>query len=748
MKKLFLSLSLGLVSVVTLASCQNNALKGHNVEKVEAKDATYLEKGTVEYYKCTDDDCGKIFSKKGKEITIDNIYTDYLALDGKVTSVLDNGNVVTDIKVSDIKGIYNYEVYLKVTFGKKDIEMPLVHWEEELSDGADGVLADDEYVTFETKGASFASKYGVKANAKLKLRLYSLDSYESLIKFFNVDGKDKEAVTLSGRDISVSYNSEEDYTSLGQAVIDAAEAEEVEYSELKKLYDAFVDKYKYLIDEYRISGIIADSSNKDTDYDVQNAILAAINKLEEKDQEIDLAVYKTKYKHDFFLEAGYETDEEIDEYIATIDVTLTQQANALQEKMEKLKDDIASSTIPVSEGLFEYYAVSQEYAALLGYNDYLEYAYEEVYGREYTVAESNNLNQFIKSYIVPFNKSYRANLDAIYDKASGRGAAAGKVATQYNKAITMYYNYYQPQFDYINAYSKLMGETYYNNYKNYYVSGNYWYSANENDYVTAYVSSFSDGTPFMFMGPSNQGTSTFIHEFGHYNAACEGGDNISYDLDEVQSQANEALFALYLNNNSNETDVTCQVYTDILMLTLCGAITDGFLVNELEKWTYTCDYTKYEDRQYLNYEEYNEVNGITLTEEEYNSLSEETKTASKYTYWYHDLKMAYYDICTKSGLSSEKSSFAFKAKKVLPHYNGYYISYATSAVGALEFYAKAYNEYKTNGNMTNTISMYQNIFKEHDEDKETFTSVLEFVGLYSVFDEECYKLIYSAICEE
>ena len=75
---------------------------------------------------------------------------------------------------------------------------------------------------------------------------------------------------------------------------------------------------------------------------------------------------------------------------------------------------------------------------------------------------------------------------------------------------------------------------------------------------------------------------------------------------------------------------------------------------------------------------------------------------------------------------------------VLLNYQGYYISYATSAIASLEVYAYACEDWDK------AVTAYKFLYSPH-EATDTFTSVLEKAGLKSIFDEDAFKMIADAI---
>jgi oligoendopeptidase F len=141
---------------------------------------------------------------------------------------------------------------------------------------------------------------------------------------------------------------------------------------------------------------------------------------------------------------------------------------------------------------------------------------------------------------------------------------------------------------------------------------------------------------------------------------------------------------------------------------MSNTVIEGFLINELEKWAYTQDMTKYA------------VDGGALQFEK-------------------DLRKAWSDVCTERNLKSYDTDKIFNSwvELVLLNYQGYYISYSTSAIAALEVYAKAVEDWALG------VEDYKKLYAPH-EATDTFSSVLVDSGYYSIFDENAYKAIAAA----
>ena len=731
MKKKFFALGIALLAGVTLAACDSNnqttttatatdtatatATVDDGLTYHEGYEATYTTKGMKPYY--TRGKKPGYLDENKQTCTLDDLLIDYLTLEGKVTSVDTLGFAHTNIPVEDFFKAFNYEYMLTITVdGKDPVDVPYVKWANELADG-DVALGVDEDVVF-VGDAAKASELGLKENATFTLKYNDSKLYKSKYEAMN-HLYEKGPVDVSGKELTLTYEkgAQDTYLATAQAVLDALEAEEVEGEEILALYDEFVDTYYMLVDEYRKAKIISDKDNGKEDYEIADELEALVDDFGAQDELIDIAAYKSaKYKEIYYSqydeyknEDGTLNEEAVKAYVDGLDPEATATLNEISQRMSGALSSYYAKESTAAEALTAYLTAAKEYATAAGYDDYLHYAYESDFGREYTVEDSNNLAQYVKDYIIPAS-NYCEEVFNEFDEASAADAKTTRVyANAWNEMIALYNNFYGNYFKYFADYAEnKIGDEMAENFHYYFESGNYWYSATENDNVTGYVWSFSDGTPLMFLGYENQASSTFIHEFGHYNEAItsKGSDFYSMDLNEVHSQGNEMLFYLYLTETDAASEIATKEFLNYKTYQMFDAVISGYLINEVEKWAYTQDLTTYE-------------------------------TPKKFE---EALFAKWKEICKEAGADTYANATSW-VELVLLNYQGYYISYAVSAVAALELYAVAVDDYDA------AVAAYKKLYAPH-EATDTFTSVLEEAGLYSVFNEEAYKKIANAVIVE
>lgn len=514
--------------------------------------------------------------------------------------------------------------------------------------------------------------------------------YDGPKVFFYTD--QREPVTLFGKEISVSYTNEMavKYDLLFEKILKDIEEGKLSYEEIDAEVQEYYDAEPMIMKEYRIADILACASGEAEDYALENEIYALLSSLYPNYDKIDVAFASSVYRKDFY---EGKTDEEIEEYVSTLDPVLAEQISSLDVKMSDVVNSYYSGEIEPYDAIVEYSALAKEYAKLQGYESYLDYSYENEYFRDYTANDTGKLKEYILSYVIPFYQQANEKCSEYY------GALSKEEKAELESLFSDFYAYH---LDYFDRYAEKLGEDYLENYKAYFTSGNYFYSAVKNDNITAFVWNYDnkDNIPYMFMSGEFQELSTFIHEFGHYNAMLTGGgaDDASYDIAETQSQGNELMFYQYLVDEGLVSTKVGKAFYAYHVSNMLSSVFDGYLCNEMEKYLYTTD------------------------------LTEVSKT---------EFVAKWNEICSEVGLE-EYQQYSDWMMQTLLGYRCYYISYATSALASLELSARANEDFDA------AIESYRMIYREYPESEEmTFTKIIEGAGLYGVFSEEAYELITS-----
>ena len=283
-------------------------------------------------------------------------------------------------------------------------------------------------------------------------------------------------------------------------------------------------------------------------------------------------------------------------------------------------------------------------AALKGYEFYDDYAYENVYQREYTPLDIREFHAAVKEYMVPVYKLILDLVNDLMDVEVYYGDFTGDIA-----------------LDIMDPYIASLSGELYEAFTYMRVHGLY----DSTDSDTKDGSGFTDmlysyGAPFFFNSPTDTlyDLTTAVHEFGHYNNAYWMDDgwyhgDKDYDSCEVHSQALEMLFTEFYPEilGQDEGDFAAV----FVLFQKIASILDGALYDELQQFVYEND-------------------GVTLEQ-----INE------KYT-----------ELCKEYGMIDADETEIQYDWYTVPHTfinPCYYISYAVSAVGAFEFWLKAQEDY-------------------------------------------------------
>ncbi len=277
-----------------------------------------------------------------------------------------------------------------------------------------------------------------------------------------------------------------------------------------------------------------------------------------------------------------------------------------------------------------------------GYDNYAEYAYAEIFGRDYTVEEARAFFDAVKEYIAPLSEKF----DTIYNYNEsttdeiGWSILNGDYTTDETLALIRPY-LGKLSGELLDAYDYMIGHHLYD------------ITARENKYDGGYTTQIPFyNAPFFFNTPYGtvRDFSTIIHEFGHYNNYFShpntwNDGSCSIDVAEVHSQGLELLFTQFYDDIFGEYGGMVE---DAIMNDMLGdGLLMGCLIGELELYAYTT----------------------------------EDVTADM-------IDAAFAEIATDYGFNVSSP----EVWVTIPHMSLqplYYISYATSAIGALTFWNEA-----------------------------------------------------------
>lgn len=282
-----------------------------------------------------------------------------------------------------------------------------------------------------------------------------------------------------------------------------------------------------------------------------------------------------------------------------------------------------------------------KFAKSCGYENYADYAYAEIYGRDYSPADIKPFHQAVKD----------GGFYEISNELYQRAFAAPD--------LDVYYGDYanEETLDLVEGYMGKMSSELAEAYDYMHSHGFYDIAEGECKDGTGYTTVLSDySAPFFFSTPSGffGDFMRIVHEFGHYNEYywCYdpyAGNGKSIDISEVHSQGLELLFTHWYDDIFEDSSQFAQ---DVLMMYLVEGICTGALYDELQQYVYTTD-------------------NVTLKQ----------------------INQKYSQLCSEYGMTGEDSANKMLYDWVQVDHNFtspcYYISYAVSAAGAFNFWLDA-----------------------------------------------------------
>ena len=462
--------------------------------------------------------------------------------------------------------------------------------------------------------------------------------------------------------------------------------------EVDAIYLQFEEAFYHLAEQRTIATIIyyCDTSDEVASsryLDTQDAFLDLNDKYNTILREIYL---NSPYSAELFAEWTEEEIESLLEYDPTI-MELRKEIEALQVEVDNL-DDGAKDYNDKSTALYvQLITKNNELAAYYDYDNYYDYATENVYDRDYKAADLALFREYIIEYVLPcFGKVY----------SDFRGYSDLKEWKR-----NQFLNFMNKDFDelsknylimYLDSLEGTMGE----GMRDVFESKNCIFADLGTSHPTAFCTYlYERETPFCLFGSDGQSSTTLAHEIGHYYASYANNDLGNYDLLETHSQGNEYLFLNYIKDELNSDAYKCvRAYQ---LVNACYVMIMATIIDEFEQEVYAL-----ESVEGMTSADFDAI--MTKVCEKYGGAEwVSSKLADPYSYW----------------------------RLVAISNPVYYISYAISAVSATEiFYVaeeigqeEAYAVYTT---------LVEGVTYE-----DGFIGALKKAGLGSPFDEETYEKI-------
>ena len=387
------------------------------------------------------------------------------------------------------------------------------------------------------------------------------------------------------------------------------------------------------------------------------------------EDEIEKALLMSDRYSDEFVEL---TDK-VDEYVQNYEKLVESARNYGSESAKIYKNIVSENILIAKEAEYEQYA---------------DYAYEYVYGRDFSPADADNFYTCVKNYIIPLGKQLLTSLRNYKRLDAVEKYRSALVSDSYSEEELK-----MKLTPYSEALGNGSGEAF-ENFLNHYVAVS---SVSARTQAFTFFLNYY-GHPTCYFGPGYQSLMTYVHEQGHYLSMYRSEGPIeSVDLNETQSQANEWLFLSYIKGDYRETDYQYMIREfllfDILSLVL-STCCDAF-----EQYIYQhpeLSYTEY-DKAFVN---------VAKSLDAYDFLAQ-LMSGKPEEYWHRAIV---------------SNSF-------------YYLSYAVSLIPVIELYVISEEQ-----GFDAAAEIYGKLTKVSDSDAPFVETVVS-CGLTSPFEESVFKRI-------
>ena len=361
--------------------------------------------------------------------------------------------------------------------------------------------------------------------------------------------------------------------------------------EIKKLREQFfADFYYKSVTMYWISSINYDKDVTSEYWAEESALALTIaENIQNTALELEKAVFASEYYGEYFTKIY---GQDYADSILVVELE-TEEQLALSAEMATLEAQYNTLyAAGKTNDLYDLYAqlvkVRNQYAQTKTdtegnpYKNYMDYAYKNRYGREYTPEE-----------VASFRASIKANFVSLKDKFSAASTNFTAEATLTEKNVMAFLPYIIK-----NTAPEMLSSWQYMVNKGLY---DFAYSTKKAN--TSYVTTFSEyDDAYMFVNTSKsviKDLPTFIHEFGHYNEKFMADESLedpsgvrSYDLAETHSQAFELItlpVVEKLIKNNYTTENLYETYAFNLIYDSVWAVLSNCAFDEFEYTIYNAD---------------------------------------------------------------------------------------------------------------------------------------------------------------
>lgn len=538
----------------------------------------------------------------------------------------------------------------------------------------------------------------------------STDSVESkvdpMIAFEQMEAaSEEELVELASKwyDVEKEHHTELDFSDIkyepideqaDDAIINRAREDAANNAEARALiedYDELIWAIDNIATQYYINDYYYQCDVRKKEYaDLESALNAYMNDYYDESVVVILEMLNSKNGED--LKEYIDNADLVEEYLEHESMTDEQKELDKRKVDLQLQIKLAMAEDYPASGYLDYYKAKNAvvvplYIELIGvlndiahtydYDNYAEYAYEEIYNRDFSTEEIKSVYSDVKKNVVPLNEKLNSRLvdndelSSYYADQEERIASAGIAIANIDPALWDAWEYFLNHHTYDLEYSDIK-------------SG-----------VGFTSELYTYNIPFIFDSPygNYEDLYTIVHEFGHYNNSFHTmsnyvDSNANVDVCEIQSQGLELLsfeYADVMFGEENARAARSTKLSDMLNAVILGCLYDEFQIALFS----------YEDE--LDVSTVNKIFTDIACDYGLEYLTEEGET-----YFWIDI------------------SHTFQSPL-------YYIAYATSALAALDIFAMSLD------NRAAAIDCYMDISAQGQE--TTYVALLEDTGLPNVFEE-------------
>lgn len=455
------------------------------------------------------------------------------------------------------------------------------------------------------------------------------------------------------------------------------------------LSDAVDDQYNYMDTQHSIANVLyyCDLNDEEASQrylDCTEQVTQANNDYLEMAKELYDADFPAK---DRFFEDWSDLDLAMLQHYTSEVMELRQRNSEINVAYQDLQDDeeMYTKMVPL---YIELVQNNNRIAQIFGYDNYYDYAYELGYDRDYGNEEVNTMRSLVAEYLP----------GAIADAMGNFQVSMANLSyLQQTKLSAFLFESFISSYEdeivgYLSTLPQQAREDMLDMFNGNIIMTDDTPSAMEGAFTTA----ITDERMICFFGPGYMSPLTAMHEVGHYYGGKHTYINdLPLDLAEVHSQANEWLFMSYMEDEMHHklypAVVDYKLYSDLATIIIC------VIIDEFEEQVYT------------------HPDIASLTGDDLDAIME--------------------DVCEKYGGTEFIGSYATDIQNywrmVVVDQPVYYISYAVSAIAAIDVFTIAEEDYEQ------AVEIYRTLIEEVDLE-EGFLGNLQNAELDGPFDEEVY----------